>query len=327
MTMPQVIRIIAAAATLALLALPSPATRAQGGDAVGKIVVGYPPGQSVDAVARMLAGMLSGPLNRTMVVENIAGQSGSIALSSFARQPADGGTLTLAASASLAVNPVLYKNIKYDTLKDFEPVGLLYDAPLLLLVNADLPVDSVASLIAYVKQNAGKISYSSPGNGSVSHLAMTEFMRRTGLVMTHVPYQGAAKSLTDLSSGQVQVTFETIGAAKPFLKTGKIRPLAVSSGKRVAYMPQLPTVAESGLQGFDLVPWVGVLAPAGTPRDRVEKVADELNRIAKSEEFTSRMEALGTRPLTGTPDEFKTFLKSEVSRWAEVVRVSGARVD
>jgi tripartite-type tricarboxylate transporter receptor subunit TctC len=241
--------------------------------------------------------------------------------------PADGSVLTLSASAALAGNPFLYSKLKYDSIKDFEPVGLVYDAPLALMVNSQVPVHSLRELVAYVKANAGKVNYSSPGNGSVSHLAMTELMRRTGIEMTHVPYQGAAKSLTDLAAGQVQVSLDAYAAAEPFLAGGKLRAIAVSSAERLQSLPAVPTIAESGLEGFDMVPWVGLLAPAGTPRAMVDKLSAELAKIVRSPEFSQRIVSLGGRPRPSSADEFRSYLRSEVARWGAVVKESGARLD
>jgi tripartite-type tricarboxylate transporter receptor subunit TctC len=307
------------------LLLAGTAALAQGD--TGKLIVGYPAGQSVDVVARLLAERLGPAIGRTLIVENMPGQSGSVALAAVSRMPGDGSVMTLSASAAVAGNPFLYKNVRYDSVKDFEPVGLIYDAPLLLLVNSTLPIQSLGDLIAHVKANPGKVSYSSPGNGSVSHLAMTEFMRRTGLAMTHVPYQGAAKSLTDLAAGQVQVSFDAYAAAQPFLAGGRLRAIAVSSSERVSVLPSVPTVAESGLPDFDLVPWVGLLAPAGTPKAVVDKVSEELARIVRSQDFSQRIIALGGRPRTSTAAEFKSFVRSEVERWAGVIKSSGARLE
>jgi len=307
------------------LLLAGTAALAQGD--TGKLIVGYPAGQSVDVVARLLAERLGPAIGRTLIVENMPGQSGSVALAAVSRMPGDGSVMTLSASAAVAGNPFLYKNVRYDSVKDFEPVGLIYDAPLVLLVNSTLPIQSLGDLIAYAKANPGKVSYSSPGNGSVSHLAMTELMRRTGMAMTHVPYQGAAKSLTDLAAGQVQVSFDAYAAAQPFLAGGRLRAIAVSSSERVSVLPSVPTVAESGLPDFDLVPWVGLLAPAGTPKAVVDKVSEELSRIVRSQDFSQRIIGLGGRPRTSSAAEFKTFVRSEVERWAGVIKSSGARLE
>ena len=293
---------------------------------VGKLIVGYPPGQSVDVVARLLVDRLGPVLGRTLIVENMPGQSGSVALAAVARMPADGSALTLSASAALAGNPFLYK-VRYDSVRDFEPIGLVYDAPLILMVNSKLPVESFRELVAYAKSHPGAINYSSPGNGSVSHLAMTELMRRTGIAMTHVPYPGAAKSLTDLAAGEVQVSFDAYAAAQPFLAGGKVRPIAVSSSERLSVVPSIPTLSESGLDGFDLVPWVGMLAPAGTPVHTVEKLSQELSKVVRSNEFSQHILTLGGRPRPGSAEQFKAFLRSEVIRWGAVVKESGAKLE
>ncbi|MDR6855888.1 tripartite tricarboxylate transporter substrate binding protein [Variovorax guangxiensis] len=311
----------------AIVALLCTGTAAFAQKDTGKLIVGYPAGQSVDAVARLLADRLGPAIGRTLIVENMPGQSGSIALEAVARMPADGSIMTLSASAAIAGNPVLYKNVRYDSVKDFEPVGLIYDAPLVLMVNTTLPIKSLEELIAYAKENRGKVNYSSPGNGSVSHLAMSELMRRTGIEMTHVPYQGAAKSLTDLAAGQVQVSFDAYGAAQPFLAGGRVRPIAVSSSERISVLPAVPTVAESGLADFDLVPWVGLLAPAGTPRAVVDKVSEELAKIVRSPDFSQRIIGLGGRPRFKSAAEFKSFVRVEVDRWTAIIKSSGARLE
>ena len=235
--------------------------------------------------------------------------------------------MTLSASAAIAGNPFLYKNVHYDSLKDFEPIGLIYDAPLVLMVNSVLPVQSMADLVAYAKANAGKVNYSSPGNGSVSHLAMSEFMRRAGIGMTHVPYQGAARSLTDLAAGRIQVSFDASAAAQPFLSGGRVRAIAVSSHERISVLPSVPTVAESGLADFDLVPWVGLLAPAGMPKAVIDKVSEALARIVRSQDFSQRIVSLGGRPRPSTAAEFRDFVQAEVERWAAIVKGSGARLE
>ena len=293
----------------------------------GKLIVGYPTGQSVDVVARLLTDRLGPAIGRTLIVENMPGQAGSVALAAVSRMPADGSVMTLSASAAIAGNPFLYKSVRYDSLKDFEPIGLIYDAPLVLMVNSTLPIQSLKELVAYVKANQGKVNYSSPGNGSVSHLAMSELMRRSGIEMTHVPYQGAAKSLTDLAAGQVQVSFDAYGAAQPFLAGGKVRAIGVSSIERISVLPAVPTVAESGLPDFDLVPWVGLLAPAGMPKAAVDKVSEELAKIVRSPDFSQRIVALGGRPRPGGATEFKAFVRAEVERWAAVIKASGARLE
>ncbi|HSV60055.1 MAG TPA: tripartite tricarboxylate transporter substrate binding protein [Variovorax sp.] len=311
----------------AIIALLFTGTAAFAQRDTGKLIVGYPPGQSVDAIARLLAERLGPAIGRPLIVENMPGQSGSVALEAVSRMPADGSVMTLSASAAVAGNPALYRNVRYDSVKDFEPVGLIYDAPLVLMVNSTLPIKSLKDLIEYAKANRGKVNYSSPGNGSVSHLAMSELIRRTGIELTHVPYQGAAKSLTDLAAGQVQVSFDAYAAAQPFLTGGRVRAIAVSSSERISVLPSIPTVAESGLGDFDLVPWVGLLAPAGTPKAVVDKVSEELARIVRTPDFSQRIIDLGARPRPSSATEFKSFVRSEVDRWAAVIKASGARLE
>jgi tripartite-type tricarboxylate transporter receptor subunit TctC len=311
----------------AIAALPFTSTAAFAQKDLGKLVVGYPPGQSVDLVARALADRLGPALGRTLIVENMPGLSGSVALAAVTRMPADGSVMTLSASAAIAGNPFLYKNVRYDSVKDFEPIGLIYDAPLVLMVNSALPIHSLKDLIAYIKANPGKVNYSSPGNGSVSHLAMSELMRRASIQMTHVPYQGAARSLTDLAAGEVQVSFDAFAGAQPFLAGGKVRSIAVSSLERLSVLPTVPTVAESGLADFDLVPWVGLLAPGGTPKAVVDKVSEELARIVRSQDFSNRIVAMGGRPRSSTAAEFRSFVRGEMDRWEAVVKGSGARLE
>jgi tripartite-type tricarboxylate transporter receptor subunit TctC len=292
-----------------------------------RIVVGFPPGQSVDVIGRLLAEQLGPALGQTFIVENMPGQGGSIALAAVARMPADGSALALAAAAALAGNPFLYSNVRYDSLKDFTPIGLVYDAPLVLLVNASSSARTVRDVVALAKASPGKLTFSSPGNGTVSHLAMTEFARRAGLDMIHVPYQGSAKSLTDLAGGIVQLSFDTIVAAQPYINSGKLHAIAVSSAERVALLPDLPTVAEAGFEGFDMVPWVAMVAPAGLPSANVERLNAEVMKIVRSDAFASRMNALGARPRPGTAAAFDAFLKREVARWGEAVKRSGAKLD
>jgi tripartite-type tricarboxylate transporter receptor subunit TctC len=297
------------------------------GPTVGRIIVGYPPGQSVDSVGRLLAERLGKMTNRKWIVENVPGQSGSIALAAVTRLPADGSVLTLSASAALAGNPFLFANVRYDPIKDFDPIGLVYDAPLLLLVNSELPVKSLPELLAYLRANPGKLSYSSPGNGSVSHLAMAELLRRSGTKMEHIPYQGATQSLSDLAGGRVQVSFDAIAPALPLITAGKIRAIAISSKERSTLLPDVPTVSESGIDGFDLVPWVGLLAPAGTPKGEVDKLSADLAKIVCSEDFSKQIVMLGGRPRSSSASEFKSFLQTEVERWSGVIKRSGAKLE
>ncbi len=311
----------------AAMQLVSMSAGAQPSDKPAQLVVGFPPGQSVDIVGRMLAERLGPALGRNVIVDNKPGQGGSLALGHVARSPADGSTYTLAALAALVANPHLYKNVQYDTLKDFEPIGLVYDAPMVLLVNPSVPVKSVADLIAHAKQNPDRLTHSSSGNGTVSHLGMVAFKQRTGITMLHVPYPGSAKALLDLMSGNVQVAMETAASALPHIRSGRLRLLAVCSARRMSVFPDAPTVAELGFDGFEAVAWIGLLAPAGLPADLVSKVNAEISTLVRSDDFSNRMLAIGAQPRTSTPAEFAAYLRAEYRKWGDLVRQSGAKVD
>lgn len=296
-------------------------------DEVVQLVVGFPPGQSVDVVGRMLADRLAPVLGKKVIVENRPGQGGSIALASVAKMPPDGNTITLAALASLVANPHLYKNVHYQTLKDFQPIGLVYNAPLVLVVNPSLPVKSVAELVAYAKAHPGKLAFSSSGNGTVSHLGMVDFEHRAGINMLHVPYQGSVKAMTDLVGGRVQVGMDTVPATQTLLKAGKLRLLAVCSPSRLSVFPDTPTVAEEGFPGFEAVAWVGLLAPAGTPKDFVDKVNGGIAALESSKKFVRLLTNIGLQSRFDTPEDFASYLRSEYAKWGELVRISGARID
>lgn len=315
-----------ASVSLGVVLFVASCAQAQPSDVV-HLVVGFPPGQSVDVVGRMLADSLGPALGKSVVVDNRPGQGGSLALAAVAKTPPDGNTLTLAALAALVANPHLYKNVQYDTLKDFEPIGLVYDAPLVLVVNSSLPVKSVAELIAYAKARPDQLAYSSSGNGTVSHLGMVDFKRRAEIQMLHIPYQGSAKAMIDLIGGRVQLGMDTVAATLAHIKSGRLRLLAVCTQSRMSIFPDTPTVAELGFPGFEAVAWIGMLAPAGTPKAIVNKVNRAIVALERSEKFAERMSAIGALPRFSTPEEFAGYLRSEHAKWGELVRLSGAKVD
>ncbi|MFO1079621.1 MAG: tripartite tricarboxylate transporter substrate binding protein [Reyranellaceae bacterium] len=303
--------------------------RAQGGPS-GKplqIVVGFPPGQSVDIVARMLAERFTEILKRPVIVNNRPGQGGSIALGMVAKAAPDGDTITLAALAALVANPHLYSKVAYDTLKDFAPIGLVYDAPLVLVANAAQPFGTVAELIAYAKAHPGKLTHPSSGNGTISHLGMVDFKRLAGIEIEHVPYQGSAPAMLDLIEGRVQVGMDTVAAVLPYLKSGKLKALAACSAKRLAVLPDVPTIGEQGFPGFEAVAWIGLLAPAGTPPAFVREVNRAIGEALKSPDFAARLDSVGGLPRPDSPEQFAAYLKSEYAKWGELVRLSGAKVD
>ena len=302
------------------------AAHAQSGKVV-KILVGFPPGQATDLVARILAERLGPALGETVIVENRPGQGGSVALAALAKSPPDGTTMMLSALASLVTNPHLYKSVGYDTLKDFEPIALVADLPLLLVVHPSVPAKTLPELIAYAKANPEKLTHSSSGNGTLSHLGMEDLKRRAGITILHVPYQGSARAMTDLMGGAVTVGMDTIAVTQPHIQSGKMRLIAASTAKRPPGFPDTPTIAEQGFQGFNVSAWLGLLYPAGTPKDVIDRTSAALAKIVQSPDVEQKYAALGAIPRYAGPAEFRTFLKEEYQRWGAIVKASGAKVD
>ena len=312
---------------LAAVALAYTASMALAQPKPMQIVVGFPPGQGVDIVARLLAERFSASLGRPVIVSNRPGQGGSIALGAVAKAAPDGDTVTLAALAALVANPHLYGNVTYDTLKDFAPIGLVYDAPLVLVANAKQPFSTVAELVAYAKAHPDRLAHPSSGNGTVSHLGMADFSRRAGIQLQHVPYKGSADAMLDLVEGRVQVAMDTVAVTQAYIKSGKLKLLAVASPRRLPQYPDTPTIAELGYPGFEAVAWIGLLAPAGTSKDLIASLNRNVAEAVKSPEFAARLEAAGVQPRTDTPEAFATNIKAEFQKWGELVRLSGAKVD
>ena len=302
------------------------AAHAQSGKVV-MILVGFPPGQATDLVARILAERLGPALGETVIVENRPGQGGSVALAALAKSPPDGSTMMLSALASLVTNPHLYKSVGYDTLKDFEPIALVADLPLLLVVHPSVPARTLPELIAYAKANPDKLSHSSSGNGTLSHLGMEDLKRRAGITILHVPYQGSARAMTDLMGGAVNVGLDTVAVTQPHIQSGKMRLLAASTAKRLPGFPETPTIAEQGFPGFAVSAWLGLLYPAGTPKELAEKTSAALAKIVQSPEVGEKYAALGAIQRYAGPAEFRAFLKEEYQRWGAIVKASGAKVD
>lgn len=292
-----------------------------------RMIVGFPPGQATELVARTLAAHLSTELGRPVIVENRPGQGGSIALGALAKSPADGSVITLSALASYVINPHLYKSVPYDVMKDIEPVALVAEIPVVLVINPSLKVNSFAELVKYVKANPGKVMHSSSGNGTVSHLGMQDLKQRAGLNMQHVPYQGSAGAMLDLVNNNVQVGFDSVAATRGFIDSKRLKVLASATLKRLPMFPDTPTIAELGFPGFEVAAWTGVSVPAGTPREVRERLNAAIVKIVKSPEFVAQIEALGTTPRTGSIEEFAAFLRAEYERWGKLVSASNAKVE
>jgi tripartite-type tricarboxylate transporter receptor subunit TctC len=317
--------------TAVITAIAAPFTFAQGAANYPtkpvRLVVPFPAGGTTDILARAVAQKLSEAWGRQMIVDNRPGAGGNIGSDLVAKSAPDGYTLLMGTVGTHAINPSLYKNMPYDHVKDFAPVILVAGVPNVLVVNPSLPVHSVPELIAYAKANPGKLNFASSGNGTSIHLSGELFKAMTGVEMTHVPYKGSAPALTDLIGGQVQLMFDNLPSSLPFIKAGKLRALAVTSGARAAALPDLPTLAESGLPGFEASSWFGVLAPAGTPRDIVAKLNGAIAGWLASPEAKEKLLAQGAIAAGGTPEDFARHIGAETSKWAKVVKASGAHID
>ena len=292
-----------------------------------RMLIGFPPGQATDTLGRAIAQKLSQQLGQQFVVENKPGAAGIIATQAAMSSPPDGYTLLISSSGPLAVNPGLYSKLPYDPIKDFTPVAGIAIVPLVLVTNPSFPVTSVKELVATAKAKPKTVNYASGGSGVTNHLVMEMFRGAAGVDMTHIPYKGGPPALTDLIGGQVNVMFETSVAALPFVKQGKLRALAVSSSKRIAAAPDLPTVAELGYPGFSGVPWVAIMAPASTPAPIVAKLNAEVNKALNSKDIREQFLAQGVEPMQMTPDELGGFVKTELAKWTKAVKDSGAKVE
>lgn len=292
-----------------------------------KILVGFPPGQATDVVAREIAQKLSEAMGQQFVVDNRAGAGGIIGTDLVAKAPADGYTLLMSSSGPLAVNPSLYRKLPYNVEKDFAPITLAALVPLFVVANPSFPPNTVGELVAYAKANPGKISYASGGNGVTNHLAMEMFKSVAGVYMTHIPYRGGPPAVTDLIAGQVSVMFETGPGALPHVHSGKLKALAVASTARSSAAPNLPTISESGLPGFDAVAWIGLVAPRGTPPAIITRLNAEVTRILRLPEIKDRFQALGAEPAGNTPEQFAAYIQLETIKWGKAVKASGAKVD
>jgi len=290
------------------------------------IVVPFVAGGTTDIVARIVAQALSERLHQSVVVENVGGAGGTLGASNAARAPADGYTIFMATVAH-TMAPGIYKKLSYDFEKDFEPITIAASVPNILIVNPSLPAKSVPELIAYIKANPGKVNYGSAGVGSTEHMSGALFRSLAGLDIVHVPYRGGAPMLADLVAGHIQMSIETSGAATPFIKGGQVRALAVSPAKRSALFPDLPTLAEAGLPGYDVTTWYGVLVPKGTPQPIRDKLYGELTDILKSPDVVARLRDIGAEPGGQSPLQFASFIRAETEKWTRLAKDAGIQAD
>ena len=296
-----------------------------------KLVVPFPPGGPLDVAGRSIGQKLSEAMGQPVVVENRPGAGGNIGADQVAKSPADGYTLVMGALSTHAVNPHLYAKMPYDALKDFAPVALVAVTPNVLVINPSVPAGSVRELIALAKASPGKLSFASGSNGSAGHLAGELFKSLAQIDIVHVPYKGGAPAMQDLLGGQVQFMFDNLANSMAQVRAGKLKAIAVTTAKRSALAPDLPTMAEVGVPGFDISTWYGIMAPAGTPPDIVRRLNSEivryLNSDAAREQFTAQGAEPAPRFAVSSPEQFDAFIRAEHAKYAKIVRDSGARVD
>jgi tripartite-type tricarboxylate transporter receptor subunit TctC len=292
-----------------------------------KWIVPFAPGGTTDILARTIGEKLSVALGQPVIVENKPGAGGGLGADFVAKAAPDGYTILGGTISTNAINASLYKDLPYDPVKDFVPITLIARVPNMLVVNNDVPAKNVAELIALMKKNPGKYTFASSGNGTSQHLSGELFKGIAGVDMQHIPYKGSPPALQDVMGGAVTMTFDNITTAWPLAKGGKLRALGVTTAKRSPAAPDVPTLAEAGLVGYEIGSWQGVFAPAGTPPDIVKRLNTEIVKIINLPEVKEKLLVLGAEPVGNSSEEFTVFVKAEVVKWGDVVKKSGARVD
>jgi tripartite-type tricarboxylate transporter receptor subunit TctC len=320
--------ILGAASVLALAAfLPASVLAQDFPNKSIRLVVPFPPAGGTDVLSRAIAYAITNNTKWNIVVDNKPGAGGNIGLDAAAKSPPDGYTIAMGQTANLAVNPALYSKMPFDPLKDFAPVALISSQPLILVVATTSPYKTLQDLVDAAKANPGKVNMASSGNGTIGHIGGEMFQRRAGIKLTHVPYKGAGPVVADLMGGNVDCFFGNSLAVGGLVTSGRLRPLAVTSPKRLANFPDVPTAAEQGYAGFEAATWSGLVAPAGTPKPIIDKLNAEANKALGGPEFLKKLAEDGSTPLGGTPQQFADFMKSEYAKWGGVVREAGIKLD
>jgi tripartite-type tricarboxylate transporter receptor subunit TctC len=291
------------------------------------IISGFPPGQGVDTIARAIGAKLSKELGQAVIVENKPGAGGIIGQQFAARAAPDGYTLLITSAGPMAVNPAVYEKLPYDPVKDYAPVAGLTVVPLVLVADPAFPAKNVAELVALAKAKPGEINFASSGNGVTNHLVMEMMSAAAGIKMTHVPFKGASPAITEMISGRISLMFDTPVSVMPFIKSNRLKALAVSSPKRLAALPDVPTVAESGFPGFSGVSWMAIVAPAKTPAPIIAKLNAAITKIVNTQEMHDYFTGLAVEPMPMKPDELGGFIKSEVAKWGAAAKGAGAKVE
>jgi tripartite-type tricarboxylate transporter receptor subunit TctC len=322
----KTIRLLAAAALVALAPLAGLAAEPFPGKQI-RFVVPYPPGGPLDTVARLLGQKVSASIKHPVVIDNVPGAGGNIGAGVVARAAPDGYTVLMGAVATHAINPTLYATIPYNAEKDFIAVTQIASTPNVLVVNNDVEAKSVAEFIKLAKSKPGKLNFGSGSTGSAGHLAGELFKSMAGVDMAHIPYKGAAAAMQDLIGGRVDLMFDNLASSLSQVKGGRVRALAVTTAKRTSLAPELPTIAESGLAGFDISTWFGLFVPAGTPRPVVDRLHAEFTKALAAPDVREKMLNLGAEPVGSTPEQFAAYVKAEAAKYAKLVKASGAKVD
>jgi len=292
-----------------------------------KIIVPTPPGGPVDVIARLTANYLTSSIGQPVLVDNRPGAGNTIGSREAAQAEPDGYTLLYSSVSGLVFAPMLQKNPGYDPVTSFDPIALVAQSSTILVVHPSLPVKSVQELVAYAKAHPGQVNFSSGGIGVLPHLMGEWFKSMAGIDIVHVPYRGGGPSINDLVAGQVQMTFEGSSVLVPLIRAGKLKALATTGRKRLAELPEVPTMAESGFTGFVSTSWTGILAPARTPREIIDKLNAQVNAAVKSPEFSAALAKLNNEPLGGTPQEFGDMIKADIAKWAPVVKALGLKAE
>lgn len=292
-----------------------------------RLIIPFAPGGSNDILGRLIGAKLSETLGQQVVIDNRPGAGGSIGVELAARSAPDGYTLVIGHIGTLAVNPTLYRRLPYNPLKDFQPISMLAKVANIMVVHPSVPAKSVKELIALAKAKPGSLVYGSGGNGGAGHLATEYFKLMAKIDMVHVPYKGTGPAVVDLMAGQTHLVFAGIPGIIAQVRAGRLRALGVSTSKRLAIFPDVPTIAEAGVPGYEATQWYGVLAPAGTPKAVVARLNKEIVSALQTTQMQERLAADGSEPLASTPEEFLDFIKEEIARWAPVIKAAGIRVD
>jgi tripartite-type tricarboxylate transporter receptor subunit TctC len=320
-------RMLGVCAVIALGTATAPAATAPYPDKPIRFVVPFPAGGATDLMARSLATKLAEQMGQAVVLDNRGGAGGTIGVETVAKAAPDGYTLLFGTMGALSINPSLYSKLPYNTLQDFTPVSVTHTTPRILVVHPSIAAKSVAELITLAKAKPGAFTFGSSGNGTSSHLTGELFRSSAGINIMHIPYKGTAPAAVDLIAGRISMTFDAPAIYVPHVRSNKLRALGVTSLKRLAMAPDVPTIAESGLPGFEVSNWLGVLAPARTSREIVAKLNGEIVKAMADPEMKKLLNGQGIEPASSKPEEFVSLIKSEMAKWAKVVKSSGARID